>query len=54
MATNKRKVMLPHTMGQQGIDVIRSREDIETVMYPAGAKTKFDSDYYLQKHIPLV
>ena len=25
-----------------------------TVMYPAGAETKFDSDYYLQKHIPLV
>lgn len=36
MATNKRKVMLPHTMGQQGIDLIRAREDIETVIYPAG------------------
>jgi D-3-phosphoglycerate dehydrogenase len=36
MATNKRKVMLPHTMGQQGIDIVRAREDIETVMYPAG------------------
>src|ERR1700733_7880087 len=36
MATNKRKVMLPHTMGQQGIALIRAREDIETVMYPAG------------------
>jgi D-3-phosphoglycerate dehydrogenase / 2-oxoglutarate reductase len=36
MATNKRKVMLPHTMGQRGIDIVRSREDIETVMYPAG------------------
>lgn len=34
MATNKRKVMLPHTMGQQGIDLIRAREDIEMVMYP--------------------
>jgi D-3-phosphoglycerate dehydrogenase len=36
MATNKRKVMLPHTMGRQGIDLIRAREDIETVIYPAG------------------
>src|SRR5580704_4703607 len=36
MATNKRKVMLPHTMGQQGIALIRAREDIETVIYPAG------------------
>ena len=36
MATNKRKVMLPHTMGQQGVDIIRAREDIETVIYPAG------------------
>src|SRR5271168_3590954 len=36
MATNKRKVMLPHTMGQQGISLIRAREDIETVIYPAG------------------
>ena len=36
MATNKRKVMLPHTMGQQGISLIKAREDIETVIYPAG------------------
>jgi D-3-phosphoglycerate dehydrogenase / 2-oxoglutarate reductase len=36
MATNMRKVMLPHTMGQQGIDIVRAREDIETVIYPAG------------------
>jgi D-3-phosphoglycerate dehydrogenase / 2-oxoglutarate reductase len=36
MATNKRKVMLPHTMGQQGIDIVRARDDIETVIYPAG------------------
>jgi D-3-phosphoglycerate dehydrogenase len=36
MATNKRKVMLPHTMGQQGIAIVRARDDIETVMYPAG------------------
>ena len=36
MATNKRKVMLPHTMGQQGISLIKAREDIETMIYPAG------------------
>ena len=36
MATNKRKVMLPHTMGQRGISLIKAREDIETVIYPAG------------------
>jgi D-3-phosphoglycerate dehydrogenase len=33
MTTNKRKVMLPHSMGQQGIDIVRAREDIETVIY---------------------
>ncbi|MBN8930234.1 MAG: 3-phosphoglycerate dehydrogenase [Rhodospirillales bacterium 69-11] len=36
MATNKRKVMLPDVMGRQGIDLIRAREDIETVIYPGG------------------
>jgi D-3-phosphoglycerate dehydrogenase len=36
MATNKRKVMLPHTMGKQGLDIVLAREDIETVIYPAG------------------
>ena len=36
MATNKRKVLLPHTMGRQGIDLIKVREDIETVIYPTG------------------
>lgn len=35
MSTNKRKVMLPHTMGQQGIALIQAREDIETVIYSA-------------------
>jgi uncharacterized protein (TIGR02118 family) len=25
-----------------------------TVMYPAGAQSTFDLDYYLHKHIPLV
>jgi D-3-phosphoglycerate dehydrogenase len=36
MATNKRKVMLPHTMGPQGIALIKARDDIETVIYPGG------------------
>jgi D-3-phosphoglycerate dehydrogenase / 2-oxoglutarate reductase len=36
MATNKRKVMLPHTMGLQGVNLIKAREDIETVIYPTG------------------
>jgi len=36
MATNKRKVMLPHTMGRQGMDIVQARDDIETVIYPAG------------------
>ena len=40
MATNKRKVMLPHTMGRQGIDIVQAREDIETVIYPAGIGQK--------------
>jgi D-3-phosphoglycerate dehydrogenase len=36
MATNKRKVMLPHTMDKQGVDIVQARDDIETVIYPAG------------------
>jgi D-3-phosphoglycerate dehydrogenase len=36
MVTNRRKVMLPHTMGRQGIELMQSREDIETIIYPAG------------------
>jgi D-3-phosphoglycerate dehydrogenase / 2-oxoglutarate reductase len=36
MATNRRKVMLPHTMGRQGIEVMQQRDDIETIIYPAG------------------
>ncbi len=35
MATNRRKVMVPHTMGPQGIDLLKARDDIETVIYPA-------------------
>ena len=36
MAANMHKVMLPHTMGAQGIALVRSRDDIETVIYPTG------------------
>ena len=36
MPSNKRRVMLPHTMGREGIEVIRSRDDIETIIYPTG------------------
>ena len=36
MATNKRKVMLPHAMDKAGIAIMRARADIETVIYPAG------------------
>jgi D-3-phosphoglycerate dehydrogenase len=36
MATNKRKVMLPDTMGQQGVAVMQARDDIETIIYPTG------------------
>jgi D-3-phosphoglycerate dehydrogenase len=35
MATNRRKVMVPQTMGAEGVDLLRSRDDIETVTYPA-------------------
>ncbi len=38
MATNRKKVLIPHTMGQQGKDVLRAREDIDTVVYSATIK----------------
>jgi D-3-phosphoglycerate dehydrogenase len=28
--------MLPHVMGQQGIDIVQARDDIETIIYPTG------------------
>ena len=34
MATNKYKVMLPHTMGHEGVALMQSRADIETILYP--------------------
>ena len=35
MASNRKKVMLPHTMGKEGIDKVRARDDIEVAIYPA-------------------
>lgn len=35
MATNRRKVMVPHTMGAEGVDLLKAREDIETIVYSA-------------------
>ncbi len=35
MASNRTKVMLPHTMGKEGVDKLRARDDIEVTIYPA-------------------
>ncbi len=35
MASNRKKVMLPHTMGKEGIAKLQARDDIEVVIYPA-------------------
>ena len=34
MASNRRKVMVPTTMGREGVALLRARDDIETVPYP--------------------
>jgi D-3-phosphoglycerate dehydrogenase len=34
MVSNRKKVMLPRTMGKQGIEMLRHRDDIEVVIYP--------------------
>ncbi len=36
MASNRKKVMLPHTMGEEGVALLRRRDDIELTIYPAG------------------
>ncbi|HEY7579091.1 MAG TPA: hydroxyacid dehydrogenase [Acetobacteraceae bacterium] len=33
MASNRKKVMLPHTMGQEGVAKLRARDDIEVAIY---------------------
>jgi D-3-phosphoglycerate dehydrogenase len=35
MASNRKKVMLPHTMGQAGVAKLRARDDIEVAIYPS-------------------
>lgn len=34
MVSNRKKVMVPDTMGQQGVDRLRARDDIELVSFP--------------------
>jgi D-3-phosphoglycerate dehydrogenase len=36
MASNRKKVLLPHTMGKEGMDLLKHRDDIEVEIYPAG------------------
>jgi D-3-phosphoglycerate dehydrogenase len=36
MASNRKKVMLPHTMGEEGMALLRRCDDIEVVVFPAG------------------
>jgi D-3-phosphoglycerate dehydrogenase len=36
MASNRKKVLLPHNMGKEGVDLLRRRDDIEVQIYPAG------------------
>jgi D-3-phosphoglycerate dehydrogenase / 2-oxoglutarate reductase len=38
MASNRKKVLLPHNMGKEGVDLLRRRDDIEVQIYPAGIK----------------
>jgi D-3-phosphoglycerate dehydrogenase / 2-oxoglutarate reductase len=38
MASNRKKVLLPHTMGREGVDIVRRRDDIEIEIYPSGIK----------------
>jgi D-3-phosphoglycerate dehydrogenase / 2-oxoglutarate reductase len=35
MASNRKKVMLPHTMSREGTEKLRARDDIEVVIFPA-------------------
>jgi D-3-phosphoglycerate dehydrogenase len=34
MVSNRKKVMVPNTMGKEGIDTLRARDDIEVVTFP--------------------
>ena len=36
MASNRKKVLLPHNMGNEGVDLLRRRDDIAVEIYQAG------------------
>jgi D-3-phosphoglycerate dehydrogenase / 2-oxoglutarate reductase len=36
MASNRKKVLLPHTMGKEGMDLLKRRDDVEVEIYNAG------------------
>src|ERR1700722_3300827 len=36
MPSNRKKVMVPHTMGKEGVALLQARDDIEVQIYPAG------------------
>src|SRR5437588_3838241 len=36
MASNRKKVLVPHTMGREGVDLLRRRDDIEVEVYASG------------------
>jgi len=35
MPSNRKKVMVPHTMGKEGVSLLQARDDIEVVTFPA-------------------
>lgn len=35
MASNRKKVLLPHTMGKEGVELLQARDDVEVQIYPA-------------------
>ena len=34
MASNRKKVMVPHTMGKEGVALLERRDDIEVMIAP--------------------
>jgi len=40
VATNKKRVLVPHTMAKAGFEVLGSRDDVEAVPFPNGAPPK--------------
>ena len=35
MASNRHKLLVPHSMGRAGTDILRARDDVEVVVYPS-------------------